>query len=120
MSRLFTDRRLLLSVVVIGILTAIALWPSAVAVEVAPVSRGPLVVTVDEEGRTRVRDRFVVTAPVTGRLLRIELEPGDRVSRGQVIARLQPASPSLLDARTEAEAIAAVQSAEASLGHASA
>jgi len=108
----------LLSVVVIGTLTAIALWPSAVAVEVATVSRGPLVVTVDEEGRTRVRDRFVVTAPVTGRVLRIELEPGDRVARGDVVARLQPESPPLLDARMRAEANAAVDSTQASLGHA--
>jgi len=118
MSPLLTDRRLLLSVVVIGTLTAIALWPSAVAVEVATVSRGPLVVTVDEEGRTRVRDRFVVAAPVTGRVLRIELEPGDRVARGDVVARLQPESPPLLDARMRAEALAAVDSTQASLGHA--
>jgi HlyD family secretion protein len=87
-------------------------------VDLATVSRGPLVVTVDEEGRTRVRDRFVVAAPVAGRVLRIELEPGDRVSRGDPIARLQPEPPALLDARTRAEAVAAVQSAEAVLGHA--
>ena len=118
MFRLLTDRRLLLSAIVIGTLTAIALWPTAVAVDVAAVARGPLVVTVDEEGRTRVRDRFVVTAPVAGRVFRIELEPGDRVRRGDVIAGLEPASPSLLDARTRAEALAAVQSAEASFGHA--
>jgi HlyD family secretion protein len=118
MFRLLPDRRLLISAVIVGTLTAIALWPSAVAVEMTAVSRGPLVVTVDEEGRTRVRDRFVVTAPVTGRVLRIELDPGDRVSRGDVIATLQPASPSLLDARTRAEVIAAVQSAEASFGRA--
>lgn len=118
MFRLLTDRRLLFSAIVIGTLMAIALWPTAVTVDVAGVSRGPLVVTVDEEGRTRVRDRFVVTAPVAGRVFRIELEPGDRVRRGDVIAALEPASPSLLDARTRAEALAAVQSAEASFGHA--
>jgi len=118
MIRFLKDRRLLLSTVVIGGLTAIALWPSAVAVDVAAVSRGPLVVTLDEEGRTRVRDRFVVTAPVAGRVLRIELDPGDRVARGDVLARLQPESPPLLDARTRAEAVAAVTSAEATLGHA--
>ena len=118
MLRLLTDRRLLLSAVVIGSLTAVALWPRAVVVDLAAVSRGPLVVTIDEEGRTRVRDRFVVTAPVTGRILRIELEPGDRVTRGEVIARIQPESPPLLDARTRAEAQAALESADASLGHA--
>ena len=118
MLRLLTDRRLLLSTVVIGGLIAIALWPSAVTVDLAPVSRGPLVVTIDEEGRTRVRDRFVVAAPVTGRVLRIELEPGDRVTRGDVVARLQPESPPLLDVRMRAEANAAVDSTQASLGHA--
>jgi len=118
MLRLLTDRRLLLSAVVIGSLIAVALWPRAVVVDLAAVSRGPLVVTIDEEGRTRVRERFVVTAPVTGRILRIELEPGDRVTRGEVIARVQPESPPLLDARTRAEAQAALESADASLGHA--
>ena len=118
MIRLLKDRRLLLSAVVIGGLTAVALWPGAVAVDVAAVSRGPLAVTIDEEGRTRVRDRFVVTAPVTGRILRIELEPGDRVARGDVLARVQPESPPLLDARSRAEAAAAVESAQATLGHA--
>ena len=118
MIRLLKDRRLLLSAVVIGGLTAVALWPGAVAVDVAAVSRGPLAVTIDEEGRTRVRERFVVTAPVTGRILRIELEPGDRVARGDVLARVQPESPPLLDARSRAEAAAAVESAQASLGHA--
>lgn len=118
MTGLIRNRRVLASVAGIGGLIAVALWPRAVPVEVATVSRGPLVVTVDEEGRTRVRDRFVVAAPVTGRILRIQLEPGDRVARGDVIARLQPAAPALLDARTHAEATAAVKSAEAMLGHA--
>jgi HlyD family secretion protein len=118
MFRVLTDRRVLLSATVIGGLAAIALWPRAVDVELVQISRGPLVVTVDEEGRTRVRDRFVVAAPVTGRVLRIELEPGDRVARGDVVARLQPAAPALLDARTRAEAVAAVASADAALGHA--
>lgn len=118
MLRLLTDRRLVLSAVVIGSLIAVALWPRAVVVDLGTVSRGPLVVTIDEEGRTRVRDRFVVTAPVTGRVRRIELEPGDRVARGTVIGYVRPESPPLLDARTRAEATAAVESAEASVGHA--
>ena len=56
---------------------------------------------------TRVRDRFVVSAPVAGRVLRIELEPGDAVKRGQVVARVRAEAPPLLDARTRAEAQAA-------------
>ena len=118
MSRLLTDRRIWLSVVIIGGLASVALWPRTIAVDVARVARGPLVVTIDEEGRTRVRDRFVVAAPVTGRLLRIELDPGDRVERGAIVARLQPEPPALLDARTQAEAVAAVDSAQAALEHA--
>ena len=118
MLRVLMDRRVLLSVAVIGSLIAVALWPSAVVVDVADVTRGPLVVTVDEEGRTRLRARFVVSAPVTGRILRIELEPGDHVALADAIARMQSESPALLDARTRAEAVAAVQSAEAALGRA--
>ena len=118
MLRVLTDRRVLLSIAVIGGLLAIALWPRTVVVELASVARGPLVVTVDEEGRTRVRDRFIVAAPVAGRVLRIDLDPGDRVARGELVARVQPESPPLLDARTRAEAVAALAGAEASLGHA--
>ncbi len=86
--------------------------------DVGTVSRGPLVVTVDDEGVTRVRDRFVVSAPVAGRVLRIELEPGDKVKRGMVVARLQAETPPLLDARSRAEAEAAIASARAVLGRA--
>jgi HlyD family secretion protein len=75
-------------------------------------------VTIDEEGRTRVRDRFVVAAPVAGRVLRIELEAGDAVKRGSVVARVRAEQPPLLDARTRAEAGAAVESARAALGRA--
>ena len=118
MARILTDRRVLVSAGIIGGLAAVALWPTTVAVDLATVSRGPLVVTVDEEARTRVRDRFIVAAPVTGRVLRIELEPGDRVAHGDIVARVQPEAPALLDARARAEAVAAVESAEAELGRA--
>ena len=118
MFRIVTDRRVLLSTGIVAGLLAVALWPRTVDVDLAAVSRGPLVVTVEEEGRTRVRDRFVVAAPVSGRILRIALEPGDRVVRGDVVARLQPGSPALLDARTKAEAVAALARTDASLGHA--
>jgi HlyD family secretion protein len=71
-------------------------------------------VTIDEEGETRVCDRYVVSAPVAGRLLRIDLEPGDRVVGGRtVVARLVPATPPLLDPRTRAESTAAVEAAKA-------
>jgi HlyD family secretion protein len=116
MLRLLTNRRVLISAAVIAGLLAVALWPATLPVELAAVSHGPLVVTIDEEGMTRIRDRFVVSSPLAGRVLRIELEPGDAVKRGQVVARVRAEAPPLLDARTRAEAQAAIESARAALG----
>ena len=118
MLRMLVNRRVLGFAAVIAGLLAVVLWPTSVQVDVAAVSTGPLVVTVDEEGVTRVRDRFVVSAPVSGRVLRIELEPGDCVKRGQVVARVRAEAPPLLDARTRTEAEAVVESARAALGRA--
>ena len=118
MRKLLFNRRVLISVAVVGGLLAVALWPTSVPVELGTVSRGPLVVTVDEEGMTRVRDRFVVSSPVAGRVLRIELEPGDVVTRGQVVAHVRAEAPPLLDERTRAEARAAIESARAAIGRA--
>jgi HlyD family secretion protein len=118
MLRLFFNRRVLLIAAGVGVLLAIALWPKTIAVDVGTVTRGPLVVTIDDEGVTRVRNRFVVSAPVSGRVLRIELEPGDQVKKGTVVARLQAETPPLLDARSRAEAEAAIATAHAVLGRA--
>src|SRR6185295_2053413 len=118
MRKLLLNRRVLISVAIVGGLLAVALWPTSVPVELGTVSRGPLMVTVDEEGMTRVRDRFVVSSPVAGRVLRIELEPGDTVTRGQVVAHVRAETPPLLDERTRAEAQAAIESARAALGRA--
>jgi HlyD family secretion protein len=118
MARVLKNGRVLAFALVVGGLLAVALWPSPVPVDVEAATRGPLVVTVDEEGQTRIRHRFVVSAPVTGRVLRIDLEPGDRVTRGGVVARVRPELPPLLDARTQAEARAAVENARAALGRA--
>ncbi len=114
-------RRWLVVLLLVAAVVAIAVWPTPVAVDVMPSTRGPLSVTVDEEGETRVRYRYVVSAPLTGRVLRIELEPGDPVARGRtVVARLRAEAPALLDARTRAEAEAAVATARAALGRAEA
>jgi HlyD family secretion protein len=113
-------KRLAKIAAVVAIVAAIGFWafrPSAVPADFGTVERGTLQVTVNEEGRTRVRDRFVVSAPLPGRLKRIELEPGDPVVAGKtVVAQLQPSDPALLDARTRAELEARVKSAEAALG----
>ncbi len=80
-----------------------AFMPRPVEIETAPVTRGPFRKTVDEDGKTRVRDRYVVSAPVPGRLLRVELKAGAPVQPGTLLARLAPAAPAPLDARTELE-----------------
>ena len=101
--------------VVIGILAivAMAMWPEAIEVDLTQVTRGPMQVTLDEDGETRVRDRFVVSAPVAGRLLRVELEPGDAVVKGKtIVARLAPAAAPLLDPRTRSELDAGVAAAQ--------
>ncbi len=96
-----------------------ALRPQPVPADFATVGQGSLMVTIDEEGETRVRDRFVVSAPVTGRVLRIGLEPGDPVRRGEtVIASVQPALPPLLDRRARDEAEARVAAAQAAIDRA--
>ncbi len=94
-------------------LLAWALVPRPVEVEVAQAVRGPFEKTVDEDGKTRVRDRYVVSAPLAGRLLRVELKAGDAVERGTALATLVPAAPSLLDARAVQELSERVGAAEA-------
>ena len=117
----FRYRRWLIALLLVAAVVAVALWPQPVPVDVMPSTRGPLAVTVDEEGETRVRYRYVVSAPLTGRVLRIALEPGDPVIRGRtVVAQLRAEAPALLDARTRAEAEAAVSAAQAGIGQAQA
>ena len=94
--------------------TLLFLWPRAVEVEVATMRRGRLRVTIDEDGRTRVRDRYVVSAPLEGELLRVPVRAGDALTAGRTrLATLLPKSPELLDARALAQAEARAQSAEA-------
>lgn len=79
------------------------LQPQPLPVETAQVKRGPFELAVSDDGRTRVRNRYTISAPLAGRVERITLKPGDRVARGQVVATLTPAAPAFLDARTERE-----------------
>src|SRR5512136_745720 len=89
--------------------------PKPVPVDIAVAQRTPLRVTVEEEGRTRVRDRYIVSAPVPGYLRRIELEVGDSVSKGQQVVLLEPLRAAVLDPRSRAEAEAAVTASQANL-----
>jgi HlyD family secretion protein len=87
------------------------IWrPTAIPVETSKVLRGPMRVTVDEEGETRARDRFTVAAPISGRMLRIELEQGDLVRKEQVVAQIQPLP---LNQQQREEVLAQVEAAEA-------
>jgi HlyD family secretion protein len=97
-----------------------ALLPSPVAVELAPVAAGHMQVTVDESGRTRVKDRFVIAAPVSGRIARIALRPGDPVAAGDPVALVTPSLPPLLDGRTRAELESRVAAARFAQGQAQA
>ncbi|NNE20165.1 MAG: HlyD family efflux transporter periplasmic adaptor subunit [Myxococcales bacterium] len=108
-------RRILIALAVLAVvgLIVVAWIPNPVEVEVAEVGRGALVVTVNEDGRTRVKDRYTVSAPVTGNLARPDLEAGDSIEQEQVLARLVPLPPPLLDSRTRAEAKARVDAAMA-------
>lgn len=91
-----------------------AFMPKPLEVATATVERGFLRITLDEEGQTRVRDRYVVSAPVDGKVLRIEHEPGDTVRSGStILARFQPSRPGFLNSRTRAEAQARVARSEA-------
>ncbi len=90
-----------------------AFVPEPIPVEVGKADRGALRVTVLAEGKTRVKDRFVVSAPLTGRIPRIDLHPGDRVTLGAPLVRVTPVEPPLLDARTRAQADAQVKAADA-------
>jgi HlyD family secretion protein len=118
---LLRHKKLILAVLIVAGIVAAAMWPESIEVDIVSVTKGPMQVTLDEDGETRVRDRFVVSAPVSGRLQRVELEPGDRVIRGKtVVARLAPAPAPLLDPRTRGELGAGVEAARAAVGQAQA
>ncbi|HPF27806.1 MAG TPA: efflux RND transporter periplasmic adaptor subunit [Steroidobacteraceae bacterium] len=95
----------LLVVILLGVL----LLPKGIVVETATIERGPLVVSVDEQGRTRARDRYTVAAPVTGRLLRTKLDAGDTVTAGDVVARIAPPPADARASATLRNELAAVQ-----------
>lgn len=93
--------------------TLYSLRPKPILVDVAVVKRGPLKVFVQDDGITRIRERYVVSSPLTGRLLRISYDVGDSVIAGEtVLARMQPTDPELLDPRALAQARARVSAAE--------
>jgi len=102
--------------ILLGAALTFAFWPQPTMVDIGEVSIGPMQVTIDEEGRTRVRNAYMISTPVTGRLLRVTVEPGDTVKQWQtVVAQMLPANPVALDQRSREQARSAVAVAEASL-----
>jgi HlyD family secretion protein len=93
--------------------TVFALQPKPIAVDLHALARGPLRVTIDEDGQTRVIDRYQVSAPLAGSVGRIRLRPGDPVEQGLLLLTIEPSAPPLLDARTRAEAEARLKATEA-------
>ena len=86
-------------------------WPRTLQVESALATRGPLAVEVSDEGRTRVKESYQVSAPVAGRLLRVEKHAGDQVTADTIVADLLPTAPGFLDVRSRTQGEAALKSA---------
>lgn len=91
----------------------VAWLPKPVPVDVVAAEKGPMRVAIEEDGRTRVKDRYAVSAPLSGNLARIELRPGDRVDAGDPLARIVPLEAPLLDPRSQAQARARASGAQA-------
>ena len=104
-----------IGVAVIAGLFVLAWRDPGLAVELAEVRAAPLRVSLQEEGKTRLKQRYLISAPVAGTVRRIEREPGDTVRRGEVVAELEPLAGALMDPQTRARAVAEAASAEASV-----
>jgi HlyD family secretion protein len=109
-------KTLLWSSLAVATLVALVVWafaPRPVEIEVATAAEGPFETTIDEDGKTRLHERYVVSAPLAGRLARIALRAGDAVEAGAVVAWLQPAYAPMLDDRSRRELEARVETAQA-------
>ena len=103
---------------VVAALVAWALRPQPVSVEIAEVTKGGFEQAVSDDGQTRVRDRYLIAAPLAGQVERIQLEVGDPVKQAQIVAELTPTAPAFLDARTQRELRERIGAAEAQLARA--
>ena len=101
--------------VVIVIAIGLSMLPDAVDADIAKADRGDVRVEVVDEGRTRMHDIYIVSAPITGRVLRVEVEPGDEVAAGAILAHMSRAAAGFLDTRSDLQARAGVTAAEAQL-----
>ena len=113
-----TLKRILFVVLGLGVavLIGVALKPKPLAVDLAQAARGPMRLTIDEDGETRIKERYVVSAPLGGRLQRITHKAGDAVAAGEtLLATIEPRDPALLDPRERAELEARVSAAGATV-----
>lgn len=113
-----SNRTVIVGVAAIGIVAALVygLRPKPIGVDVLAVTKGPMEVLVEEEGRTRVKDVYVVSAAVTGRVLRSTLDVGDQVIKDQtIVAVIQPTDPPFLDLRSRHEIEAQISAASAAV-----
>jgi HlyD family secretion protein len=106
---------IIIMAVLIIVLLVWGFWPQAVLVETIEVRRATLTVTIEEEGRTRVIDRYIISAPVDGVACRVELNVGDPVEKGEVLLGISPLASQVLDPRSRAQATAQVSVAESAL-----
>ena len=102
---------LLAIILIVGYGIYVALREQPILVDLSTVKSAPMKVTIDEEGVTQVSDVYIVSAAIAGHLDRINLEEGDIVSKGQIIASVHPLDPPFLDDRTRAEVLAAIEAA---------
>jgi HlyD family secretion protein len=116
MMKTWLKRIALLALILALALSAyLALRPQPVGADVAAVARGPIEITIDEDGVTRIRDLYRVSAPIAGHLARSSLKAGDRINAGDTIAAIHPADPVLLDTRTLNESAASIKAADAAI-----
>ncbi|HSI64627.1 MAG TPA: HlyD family efflux transporter periplasmic adaptor subunit [Candidatus Saccharimonadia bacterium] len=109
-------RKLITWTIVLGLVALIGygLMPKPIEVELGAVSRGPLTVHVVEEGKTRIRNRYIVSAPIAGQMRRVPLKAGDEIIAGKtVITTIEPVMASLLDPRTRVQTEARIKTTEA-------
>ena len=112
------SRSILILAIVGVVLAAVILLmiPKPISVDLGSVEQRDLEVMIVEEGRTNVRDTYIVSTPVAGRLLRVRVHAGDEVSKdADVVARMLPTNPAVLDRRTREQASAAVEAAAAAV-----
>lgn len=104
------------AIVALGAALTFAFWPRPIWVDIGDVTLDTMRLTIDEEGRTRVRNAYVISTPVAGRLLRVEVDPGDPVEKNKtIIAQMRPSNPAVLDVRSREQARFAEAAANAAL-----